>query len=302
MKWKAILGFLFFILVVVLLGFYWFFPFGVSEFEIKGPKHSNFSLTGFEGMQFYDNMRYPSSRISYRIDRCPLQKQDEMERAFGMLQMQTILSFYPTTSNEEISVTCDSGSRIEGGMFIAGEGGPTNITRTEKFNVIFNGKVLLIRKSECENPNIALHELLHALGFAHSSNPNNVMYNVSRCSQTLGDDTVEMINQLYSYPAYPDLSFEEAFAAMHGRYLEINMTVRNNGLAESGPAEIIISADGKSVKRVELEPLSVGYGRMISLKNVWVSQIGVEELEFFIDSNFNELEKENNKITLKIKK
>lgn len=302
MAWKIFFSLVFIIIAVSLLVLYWFMPFGISEFEARKIGSSNFTINGFEkDMQFYENMRYPSSKISYKIENCPLQKEDEVERAFEILSIQTILSFYSVNSNEEISVTCDSGTKINGGLFIAGEGGPINITQTEKFNVIFNGKILLIRKSNCENPNIALHELLHALGFTHSSNPNNIMYNVSKCSQTIGQDTLDLINKLYSYPSYPDLSFENVSAVMHGRYLDMNIGIRNNGLKKSEKATISIYADKELVKEIELEPLDIGYGREIFLKNVWISKISVSELELSIDYSLNELEKENNKITLKIK-
>ena len=302
MRVNFFLGFLFILLSFGLLAFYWFFPFGVHEFEIHGPKHSNFSLNGTEGMQFYDNMRYPSSRISYRIDECTLQKKQDMEMAFEILSNKTILGFYPVNSEEEISVTCNSKNKIESGMFIAGEGGPVNITKTDNFNVILNGKILLIRSSECATPNIGLHELLHALGFNHSSNPNNIMYSISNCEQTLGEDVFILINKLYSYPSEPDLSFENVSAVMNGRYLDVNFSVRNNGLKKSEEAKIIIYADGSDVKEVELSSLEVGYGRAITIQNIWVKKMSVNELEFFIETSFKELEKEKNKIILKIKK
>ncbi len=51
-------------------------------------------------------------------------KRDNMKRAFQIISDKTVLSFYPVESNEEISVTCDSRTKIKGGLFIAGEGGP----------------------------------------------------------------------------------------------------------------------------------------------------------------------------------
>ena len=59
---------------------------------------------------------------------------------------------------------------IREGKFIAGEGGPTNITVSGKYNVITHGSILLIRESRCSIPTIAIHELLHVLGFKHSNN------------------------------------------------------------------------------------------------------------------------------------
>ena len=65
-------------------------------------------------MQFYNNMRFPEPRISYRIENCPLQKADDMKNAFFTIENKTILRFYPVSNNEEILVTCDSKAKFEG--------------------------------------------------------------------------------------------------------------------------------------------------------------------------------------------
>lgn len=301
---KKVLGFIFFLIVIILLVIYWFMPFGATEFFIKSPGHANFSLNSsvFENMQFYENMRYPDERISYQIYTCVLQKENNMRRAFDILENKTILEFYPVNYDEEISITCDSKARIEEGLFIAGEGGPTNITKTDNFNVILHGKILLIKESGCENPNIALHELLHALGFGHSSNRNNIMYNFSRCSQTMGEDIPNLINELYSYPSYADLSFENISAVMNGRFLDLNITIRNHGLKKAEEFNIKIYADDKLVKEFDSDELEIGMGRMIILTNLWISKLNFNELEVSINSTFSELDKKNNKIILEIKK
>jgi len=89
-------------------------------------------------------MRYPNSKISYKIYDCPLQKKDNMKRAFEMISNKTILDFYSINSNEEISVTCDSKNKIEEGLFIAGEGGPTNMS-------IMIGTIKLFQKQKFLN-------------------------------------------------------------------------------------------------------------------------------------------------------
>ena len=302
MGWaKIVFGMLFTIIVIFLLGFYWFIPRGIIDFSANSG-NSNFSIDSeYEEMQFYENMRFPNKRISYRIFDCTLQKEDEMEYAFDIISTTSILDFYPVQINEEISITCDSKNKIEEGLFIAGEGGPTNITQAGEFNVIFHGSVLLLRESNCERPNIAIHELLHVLGFKHSTNRNNIMYYLSKCNQVIGEDIIGLINETYSYPSYSDLVFENVSAQIQGRFLDTNISVRNNGLKDSEAAKIIIYADEKKIKEVELEPLQIGYGRMIILGNVWISQVIVDELEFYIDYESNELDKENNRIKLDVK-
>lgn len=280
---------------------YWFIPLGTpNEFIIKNG-NSNFSTSENGTLQFYKNMRYSDSEISYKISNCTLQKKDDMERAFKMIEEKTILDFIEVRTDEEITVTCESGSRIEEGLFIAGEGGPTKITVSGDYNVIFKGQILLIRKSSCSNPNIALHELLHALGFDHSLNKNNIMFSISNCGQTIGDDIPDLINELYSAPSLPDLVFNNVSATMQGSYLNLAIGVRNNGLIMATESKIKIYADEKLVKEVELEPMAVGYGRGIILENVWVKKRSVDKIEFFIDTDFNELDKSNNHITLELK-
>ncbi len=300
MGWKIFFSFLFIFFAVLLLILYWFVPLGdVVTFGVKS-KNSNFSLNGDENMQFYSNMRFQDSEISYKIYNCPLKEENDMQYAFEIVSNKTLMKFYPVNLDEEISVTCDDSAKVEGGLFIAGEGGPTNITKTDNFNVIFNGKILLLRESDCERPNIAIHELFHVLGFKHSNNPYNIMYNITSCYQTIGEDNLKLLKDLYSVPSYADLSFEDASASMHGRYLDTNISIRNNGLKKSEEAKIIIYADGKKIKEIDLKFLEIGYGITISLTNVFVNKFSVNGIKFEIASDFSELDKENNKITLSV--
>ncbi len=296
---KIFLSFLFFIFCIGSLIVYWFVPFGTVEFGTKSSDFS-FNVTQSGDMQFYKNMRYSDSKIPYKIYDCPLQKKNDMERAFEIIENSSVLKFIPVDSGDELFVTCDSKNRIEEGLFIAGEGGPSKIIKGNKFSVILKGEILLIRDSNCENPNIALHELLHALGFDHSENSNNIMYPISKCKQTIGDDIFMLINELYLTPSLPDLAFENVSAVMRGKYLDVNMSINNDGLKDSMESKIFIYADDKLVKEIELEALKIGYGRIISLSNLFVKQINVNSLDFFIDYNFSELEKNNNRINLKL--
>ncbi len=293
---------LFILIVVVLLVFYWFIPTNTLEFEISN-SNSNFSVDAINSnMQFYENMRFPKKEISYKIHGCPLGKKGEMQSAFEILENKTMLEFYSVLENEEIYVSCDSGTKIKEGLFIAGEGGPTNITKSGEFNVITRGTILLIRDSGCAKPNIAIHELLHVLGFNHSQNPSNIMYPVSKCSQTIGDDMIKFIDEIYSYPPYSDLLFENISAVKKGTYFDINMTLRNSGLKDSGEFEVFIYADDKEIHDVDSESLDIGAGRLIVLSNVFSLQKNLEELKFVINYSGKELSKDNNVKILKIKK
>lgn len=309
MIWRIFLGFLssvFILFVIFILFFYWFVPSGSVEFILNPELKNNYNFTLYSAnttMQFYENLRYPEKEISYKIDdMCTLQKKDDMIVAFNTIEAQTILDFFPINNNEEIFVTCEDKLKVQERFFIAGEGGPTNITRTNDFNVITHGGILLLKDSKCERPNVAIHELLHALGFDHSPNPNNIMYNISKCNQVIGDDILRTINEIYSVESKADLSFENVSAVLHGKYLDFNVSIRNNGLKVSGETNLIVYADDKIIKEISLNPMEIGSGLTLSLTNVWVPQININKLKFNLSSTFEELNKNNNIIELEIKK
>lgn len=304
MERKAFNGILITIIVLLFLFIYWFIPLDTTEFNLLSNSNSNFSLDSSENntLQFYQNMRFSSTNISYKIEGCPLQREDDMEWAFEIIGEETILDFYPVTYGEDITVTCEETDKVQGRLFIAGEGGPTNITVTRDFNIIESGQILLIKDSDCERPNIALHELLHVLGFNHSKNSKNIMYEISRCDQTIGSDIINFINKIYSIPSQPDLVFENASALMHGKYLNINFSIRNNGIKNAQGSIVRIIADGKQVEEVEIPPIEIGYGRKVSMTNILIKQINVERIEFVIENNFEEMSKTNNKVVFEIKK
>ncbi len=293
------------IIVIFFLLVYYFIPLGGVNLKgtFSGNNLTAESDSNFSGSQFYSNMRYLYPDISYKIsDACSLQKKNEMQEAFDIISNLTVLSFYPVVYGEEISVTCSEETMYEGNMFIGGEGGVTNVTVVNGFHIIYNGKVLLLRNSNCPRPNIATHELLHALGFDHSQNPNNIMYPTTSCDQTIGSDIPQTIDKLYSTPNEPDLAFENATVVLNGKYLDVNFSVRNNGLKYSNNATIIVYADGKDIKEINFGPLDIGYGRKISLMNIWTRQTSVDQVEIKIQTDFTELNKSNNDVIFNLKK
>jgi len=186
-------------------------------------------------------------------------------------------------------------------MFVAGEGGATKIIQSKNFNIILQGEILLIRNSECFKPNIALHELFHSLGFKHSANPSNLMYNITDCDQTISNDMIDQINKLYSTESNPDLILENVSAIMKGRFLSINFSVINGGLNKAGESKLLIYAGKSVVKEMDILPLEIGQGEIIRLENVFVPQINVKNITLFVETSFLEIDKGNNVINLEIK-
>jgi len=306
MKWQIIISWISVLIILGLLLTYFllfFFPYSLN-FSLK-EVNNNFSISakGSEGMQFYPNMRFPKPVITYSIDEkeCTVKKISDMKRAFGLIQDQTSLRFIDVKSNGDILIVCDSSSRIEDGLFIAGEGGPSNVTQTELFNVISRGNILLIREDRCQTPTIALHELLHVLGFDHSTNKNNIMYPITNCKQTIGQDTIDLINDLYSTPSLPDLSIQNASASFTGNYFNADIQIINQGLVIAGNSNLIIYGDDKEIKRINIEELDYGYGRIISFEKLLTVK-RYDKVEFIIEYNNQEIDKENNKATLITKK
>jgi hypothetical protein len=294
------LGLLFFLVVVFLLIFYWFIPHEKIEF-VSDYQNYNFSLSSSEEMQFYPNLRFSTPEISYNIHDCSLSRSYDAKNALDIIEEKSLLSFYPVSENEMISIHCEEVRGFSGGIYVAGEGGPTNITKAGNFNIINSGNILLLKDSRCSKPNIAIHELLHVLGFKHSNNENNIMYNFTSCDQVISSDILDLINELYSIEGLPDLFFEEVIASMSGKYLDANVTIRNYGLVDSESFRLVLFADGEIIKDLQVDPILVGYGKVLSFSNLWVPQISTTQLEFSIETDFPELDKKNNKNKLEIK-
>jgi len=287
------------ILMILMLGFYWLIPTEKIVYGVEN-NNDNFSLEGNQVlMQFYENMRFPDSKISYSISEdCNIRKKSDMRWAFDIIENETVLDFYELSNSGKILVFCEERNKVKEGLFIAGEGGPTNITKGEKFNFILNGQILLIRNSDCEKPNVAIHELLHVLGFNHSDNPNNLMYPVSRCEQTIGKEIVEEINRLYEIPSYPDLMIRKVSAQSNGMYLDLNISIFNDGFKVVDEPRLLIFADEKEIKKTELKKMEIGRGFNIEFINIALKKIKVEELKIKIESNQTELSLENNEVIL----
>ncbi len=279
------------------------FPGGAVQFqEFKFNKEVLGDVDlGIKGIQFYPNMRYKDRTISYSIsDSCDLRRRADVETAFSLIADKSILDFYEI-KDAEIKILCSNIAPRpeEEGHFVAGEGGPSEIINTTNYAVIFSGKVSLFRENECENPNIAIHEILHALGFDHNNNSESVMYPITKCEQKIDDYLILEINRIYGVESRPDLAVESAIANKTGRYLNFEISIINLGLDDSDSSNLEVYAEGELVKEFDLESIDIGTRKILTVQNLAVLR-GADLISFKINTLETELSKENNFVELKL--
>ncbi len=307
----------FMIFLFLLLGFsLWFLSqnlpgtpeqLNVSIPTISIPLTENISS---EVTQFYPNMRFPDRRISYYISpECSKERSEEMLTALALLENATgLLRFYPKPNdNAEIFVSCSEKIQSdEAGLFVAGEGGPRKILDTGLYYVIYQGKIMLRKTSNCKNgfPVIALHELLHVLGFNHTANEHSIMYPLYGCDKELDEEIVARLKELYSQDSLPDLTFMNVNAVKKGRYLDFTVQIKNQGLKKSQATKLAIYADDKLVDNIDIKGEEVGYILILEIKNMRLPSRNLRTIRFVIDpdNEVAEIIEENNEAFLNVEK
>lgn len=283
-----------------------------GEMRAYKPFSANFTnpLESIEGMnasneivQFYSDMRYRDRIISYRLEStCAQTKWANIERAFSILSEKTVLRFYESLENPEIKVLCSeiSPESKEKGHFIAGEGGPSEIINTTNFAVILNGRISLYREEICDEPKIAIHEILHALGFDHYNNSVSILYPITGCNQQIDSEIVYDINRLYSIDSLPDLVIESIDANRTGRYLNFDINISNSGLADSVVAKLYVYAENEKVTNFTIGDLEIGMKKMLSVQNIRLPGES-NSILFVVESDDNrEISLENNRAEMSI--
>lgn len=257
--------------------------------------------------QFYPNMRYPDRVIFYTISaNCGEKQRADFIEATRILERKTLLEFEPLPLGKDapfIEVSCAAGddSALEStGYYVAGEGGPTKIVNTTRYAVILGGRISLFREEHCNKPQVALHELLHALGFDHKSDKKSIMFPITNCNQVLDNDIVAEINRLYSQPSAPDLYIEKIEANKTGPFLNFKIVVGNSGLKDVQNSTLEVRWNGQTLGEFSLEDIPLGTKRFLEVSNFRIPRDAFE-LEFFVLADQKEITTRNNKIRIRRK-
>lgn len=276
-------------------------PFSINQEErfIHLNYSSSLQESYAEKMQFYPNMRFRTLPISFGFDpECSQRRHENVKNAFTLLEEKTILKFEPRENKPEVFIECSEKYKDEEGLFIAGHGGPKVIINSTQYSVILKGTIKLFSES-CDY-NVELHEILHVLGFDHSTNSNSIMYNVSSCDQQLTEDIINELNRLYRIESLPDLYFQNIDSFKKGRYLNINFAVINQGLVDASNFKVVLFADESRIDEFVIEGIEIGAGKVISAQNLRLPSHRIQSLSLVIDENnsIKELNEDNNKIEL----
>ncbi len=312
----AVVAFLLMILVLVILlllflGYLVYLNYPSNPTYLDVPV-DNENVSVGSSLQFFPNMKFNHNDISYVINGdCSQEKSQRMQEAFNDLSNRVpYIKFLESSINPDIIVSCSSGepnSNENKRYFIAGEGGAKEVVQTKKYNIIKQGVILLYdshsKFAKCDWSNIELHELLHVFGFDHNNNKNSLMYPyLTSCDQKVDDNIISELIRLYSEENLPDLYFEDANVVKRGRYLDFNLSIKNQGLITANNVKFSVLDEGELVETRELEDIDFGAGILVKIQNFKMIHRDPSNISFVIDldNNIDELDESNNRIDIKL--
>ena len=254
--------------------------------------------------QFYPNMRFRNSRIFYFIDtKCNDVQEERIKRAFDSISQEVgVIQFQNNIESEaEIIAVCSKDYvQLEGNLIKPGEGGPTEIINTSKYNIILSGAIFMYGSLECEYPIVEVHEIMHVLGFDHINESMDIMYPYSSCEQRISAKEISILRELYSVESLPDLSFSNVSAVKKGRYLDFSLEIKNIGLDDANGVILSVLDSDKVIKEFDIGEVGIVQGKSLLVENLKLSSRDTEGIVFEIKGNKQELNEENNILTLSI--
>lgn len=265
--------------------------------ELKNPAILK-NLTS-EIKQFEFEMRFNHNNLTYFFSPdCDSERKFKMLEAFSEISNSTQITFTPTETDEDIIITCSKESiQKEKNVFIAGEGGPREFINSTIYPVILKGSILLYQKSDCKEPVVELHELLHVFGFDHVNDSNSIMYPYSDCTQKLSPEYTQYLTRLYSIIPAAELVFDSANLTKSGRYLNIWVLVSNKGMIDAPQVDLLVYAEGKEIQRFDLKNLQIGATKKFYAENIRLPSRSTNQVTLEISYSGEEFDKSNNNVT-----
>ncbi|MDH4227015.1 MAG: M10 family metallopeptidase domain-containing protein [Deltaproteobacteria bacterium] len=255
-------------------------------------------------LQFAPNMRYEDKVITYRINDCPRYKWMDIEKAFNKISGLTPVFFNPVIRDEQLVVNCSPALKKakkgdDYGVVEMGRGGP-RYTLGEHYNIIVGGEVLIERDHDCSEPLVEIHEILHAMGYKHSSDPSSILYPMLDCSQTIKREILDDITRLYNISGLPDLVIKSVTLKKVSKDYVIRVEAVNSGMTESAPAKIIIknTDTGETVADFAFGSLEPGAGFAHTVK----ANYEIKTVEVELKTGFEEMDKANNKAKARLER
>jgi hypothetical protein len=295
---------IFLIAIVLTASYFLYLNIPTSEVDLTLSKDPpGIEIPTSNNIQFYPAMRYPDRMITYETKKdCSSDRKLDIQRAFSEISQRTALEFTHTQTNPQITIECSKNSTKQPeneDHFIAGEGGPTRVINTTRYAVILEGSVSFFKEESCDSPIVAIHEILHALGFDHTSDKASIMYPVSKCDQILKNSITNTIDELYSEPGLADLTVTDIKATKSGRYVDFNISVYNSGPVDVTRADLIVLGNQKEIKSFELGEIKIGSTKFLSVTNL-AGPRTFSELNFNVTTQQSEIDKANNLVSLTV--
>jgi len=188
--------------------------------------------------------------------------------------------------------------------FVAGEGGPNQILPLDLYPLIIDGKIYIYEsqsRETCDSPIVELHELMHVFGFDHITNKSTILYPYLDCKQTITEEIVNKLKELYSIEPKADLTIKNLSASTSGRYLNFAIVTHNRGLINAQNVKLNIYDTKEKIETYDLSDMDSGISQTLTISNMQLPLRQITDLTFEVTTNTPEFFYENNNITANVK-